>query len=138
MNKPTLPPCLTEVLVAYRPMIEAALRYGGFDHTFDDVASRVLSGKAYFFCNETACAVCEVVRFSQASSFHVWLAGGTLEGVLALTPEAEEVAKQLNCNRLTLTGRKGFARALQPHGWNHTHVTMERAVSARTHVKHHI
>lgn len=123
-------PSLTGLLLCWQRQIESALAHGCMDHTFDDVVQRVLNKQAFFYCNADAFAIMEPITYSRSTVYHCWLAGGTLAGVLELEEHAARDARAMGCNRLTLTGRKGFARALKDHGWKEAHVTMIKPLPA--------
>lgn len=125
-------PSLTEMLVTFKPQIEAALEYAGNHHNFDSVVARVLTGQARFYVNGDSFVITELQHYPQHSIVNVWLAGGNIEEIIDLTePVARDHAIILNYRLVTLsfTGRPGFARALKAHGWRTTHVRMETLVA---------
>jgi hypothetical protein len=95
-----------------RPYLEAALRRSGNEATLDDVKARIESGGAWFWPGERSAAVVEITR-----SAHFWLLGGDLREVLDRQEDGVKFARGMNCDRITLRGRPGWARVLQPYGY---------------------
>lgn len=48
---------------------------------------------------------------------HIWLAGGDLRELIGFTPGVAAFGRSMGCVAATLEGRKGWARALQQHGF---------------------
>ncbi len=116
---------ITEVMLRYKPEIEAALAYADHSHSFDQIVHAVLSGKLHFYPLESSFVIMEHRQYPNWSSYHCFLAGGRFDEINALTVTASENARKLGASKLTLTGRKGVARILPKHGWKLTHVLME-------------
>lgn len=59
-----------------------------------------------------------VTQFTPAPrTIHAWLAGGDLTELLRLIPGIESYARAMGCQYASVTGRKGWARALRPFGY---------------------
>ncbi len=126
MKDLTPPESLTETILRYKPQIEAALSFAGHSHSFDQIVSSVLTGKLHFYPLENSFVIMEHRQFGNWSSYHCFLAGGVFEEINALTDIAADNARKLGATKMTLLGRRGFERRLKPHGWNATHVLLER------------
>ena len=111
-----------------RPWIEAALEYSHGTHEFIDVVDAILSGKMQLWSNEHGCAVTEVIDYPRKRMLHVFLAGGSKEAISDLSEPALKWAKDIGCSDLTLTGRKGWTKALKNDGWTTSHVMMIKEV----------
>jgi len=109
---------IAEELVRCRQWIENALDKGGNTHNFIDICEGVLSGTMQLWSNEKACAITEIVVYPNKKVFHVFLAGGKMEEVLSLHDNSLEWAKSQGCEGMTLSGRKGWTKALKDRGWN--------------------
>lgn len=72
-----------------------------------DVLEAIESGQAHLWPGERSAAVCERV-----TTYHVWLAGGDLRELQAMERAAEAWARGNGCDRMSIIGRKGWARAL--------------------------
>lgn len=92
------------------PWIEAALEYDGGTHDVEDVLALVACGECQFWPGAKSAIVTEVVRHPKKTVLHFWLAGGDLEELEAMTPDIEKWAREQGCTRVTLTGRRGWAR----------------------------
>ena len=114
---------ITEELFRCKTWIERALAKGGNTHSFKDIVDGVLSGHMQLWFNEKACAITEIVVYPNKKVFHVFLAGGKMEKVLELHDNSLEWAKAQGCEGMTLSGRKGWQRALESRGWS-THQTV--------------
>lgn len=128
MQSAILPASMTERVLEYKHLIEAALSHGGFAHTFDDIVRGVLQGKLHFYPLDGAFVIMEHTKYSQYSIYHCFLAGGTLSAILSVQPHMQENARKLGAKKITITGRKGFTRVLPQHGWKHTLSLMELAL----------
>lgn len=128
MRDITPPDSQTEHLLRYKTQIEAALKHADNSHSFDQIVCGVLQGKLHFYPMPNSFVIMEVHQYPNWSAYHVFLAGGTFSEIIGLQPTMIENAKTLNCKRLTLTGRKGFAKRLQHHGWSQTHVHMSLTI----------
>jgi len=117
---------LTETLIRYKRGIEAALRHGEHSHSFDDIVRGVLTGQLHFYpLTDTSFAIMERQEYPNLSVYHCFLAGGDLADLVAAQGMISDNGGKLGCTKLTMMGRRGFARALPAHGWRETHVRME-------------
>lgn len=119
---------LEEQLVRCRPWIEAALEYSLGTHDFLNIVDAVLTGNMQLWVDEKGCAVTEVLDFPKKRILHIFLAGGELDAVRALENSAVEWAKSIGCSAFTLTGRRGWEKALKNDGWETTHSMMIKRI----------
>lgn len=82
-----------------------------------ELLSELQAGRAQLWAGETAAAVTQCVVGPDGPSLHVWLAGGRLDGVLAMREGVEAWARGHGCRAVTLAGRPGWARVLRPYGY---------------------
>ena len=108
---------IAEELMRCKTWIEDALNKGGNTHDFVDICEGVLSGHMQLWSNEKACAITEIVVYPNKKVFHVFLAGGKMKQVLELHDNSLEWAKAQGCEGMTLSGRKGWTKALMSRGW---------------------
>lgn len=92
------------------PYIRAALKYDGDTHDLEDVMLSVASGDRQFWPGQKSAIVTEVVRYPKKTVLHFFLAGGELQELEAMVPPIEEWAREQGCSRITLAGRRGWAR----------------------------
>jgi hypothetical protein len=98
--------------------IAAALEYDGDTHGIEDVLALVATGECQFWPGEKSAIITEIVRHPKKTVLHFWLAGGDLQELEAMSARIEEWAREQGCQRITLAGRKGWARTfLQGRGY---------------------
>ena len=68
----------------------------------------------------------EIVDFPRERHYHMFLGGGDLEEILAMHPQVEKAALDAGCVKLSVTGRRGWVKALIPHGWEEKHTTVHK------------
>jgi hypothetical protein len=84
-------------------------------HSLDDVWRGVLAGEFHFWPGRRSAAVGELVQHPRRRDYHVWLAGGDLTELKAMERSASAFARALGCDRMTIHGRPGWARALSDY-----------------------
>lgn len=99
------------------PWIEAALSYAGGTHTLDDIRAGIEKGRFALIALERSAFVVEIIEYPQAMALHIFLAGGDLEELKGFNSRMDEMARRLGCSRITIAGRKGFARVLTELGY---------------------
>jgi hypothetical protein len=107
-----------------RALLEPALDPGQ-SFTWDDVIERLKADRAQLWTGER-CAMITELHTDQSA--HVWLAGGSLTGLLDLMPECIETARFWGVKRITIKGRKGWDRALRQHGFRRAGDFLEMAI----------
>jgi hypothetical protein len=93
-----------------RPFIEAALEYSGGTHTFGDVVGALVSGEMQLWATDSAAVVTELQMFPQYRACNFFLAGGDMNQLAHFQRVIGEWAKAQGCQRLTITGRRGWER----------------------------
>lgn len=128
VNTPQLP--LTHTLRQYiddldrhRHHIEAALEYAQHSHTFDDIVAMVMHGHLRLWSLPNSVMLTEVITYPRYKTYHVFLGGGDLQEILDMHPQVEQAAREAGCSKLSVTGRHGWKKALQAHGWVPAHIT---------------
>ena len=112
----------------YRELIEAALDYGGGTHTFEDVVAMVAEGRAQLWPAPRGVAITEIIVYPRKRVLHIWLASGEMDQLLDMIDSAEQWGRTRGCTSLTMSGRIGWQRVLDKHGFKPVLVTMERAM----------
>lgn len=124
----TMQNTLLNEIMRCRQWIEAALEYSHDTHDFKDIVDAILIGNMQLWSTENSCAVTEVITFPKKKMLHVFLAGGDMGEIRSLTKPAIEWAKGIGCSDMTLTGRKGWTKALKSDGWEDSHVMMIKRI----------
>jgi len=111
-----------------RGWIEAALEYGGGTHYYEDIAEGVTSGVLQLWPAERGCWVTEVTQYPRKKVLHVFLAAGELDQIIDMHESVVQWAKTQGCQSLTLSGRKGWTKALEDLDWKPKMVFMEKGI----------
>lgn len=93
-----------------RAWLEPALADGD---TWLEVLARLKENTAQLWFGDGCAMVTEI----WGADFHVWLAGGSLRGIMALRPRVEETARFWGLKKITIGGRLGWNRVLRHHGY---------------------
>ena len=109
-----------------RARLEDALVQGGGDHTPAELAEEVRAGRAQCFHNTRAVVFTQIEEHRLWKGLRVYAAAGSLEDVMTLQPELEDLAKREGCSKLIMIGRLGWRRVLPKYGWRETMVVFER------------
>lgn len=111
-----------------KPFLADALAYTGL-HSVDDVLEQVQDGSALFYPVRGGAAVFRVVEYPQKRVLLIWLYGGemasNMEGVLGA---ADFHAEEQDCTEVMVIGRRGWERALKPHGFAHQGVVLTKGI----------
>lgn len=119
---------LEDELVRCKKWIKAALRYSGGTHTYEDVADNIRSGKQQLWPAEQSCVVTEIIAYPRKKTIHIFLAGGNMDEIHSMQPDVMAWAKHYGCEKMTMAGRKGWARANLKIGWKESLVLMEKVI----------
>jgi len=111
-----VPPVIYE-LDRCRDWIQAALDVGGNTHDFSDIVEGVLKGSMQLWAGETGCAITEIVVYPKKKVLHVFLAGGDMGQIIDFQESAIQFGKMNGCEAMTLSGRRGWTKVLNKHGW---------------------
>jgi len=77
---------------------------------------------------EKSIALTEVIEYPRQKHYHVFAAGGDLDDIVATIPQIEQAARDAGCCKLTISGRRGWVRALVPQGWTEQFATCVRSI----------
>ena len=109
-----------------RVWIEAALEYSGGTHLYEDIVEAVIEGRMQLWPAKNSCWVTEITAFPRKKVLHVFLAGGELDEILEMHEYVVQWAIEQGCESMTLTGRKGWVKALKNKGWKSQLVLLEK------------
>ena len=122
-------PTALEAMLPYRILLNSALEYSGGTHDFEDVVAEVATGAMQFWPARLSCVVTQIVCYPKMRALHIFLAAGDLEEIKNMDETFREFGKQLDCKHITLSGRKGWIRALADIGYTPVHTTMAKEIS---------
>lgn len=102
----------------FKPYIDAALVYAGGTHEFSDVEAMVEAGTAQFWPGVHSCVITQIDYQPRRRVFTIFLAGGNLAEIEAMTPLILQYGYEQGCTAATFTGRRGWERTfLTRTGW---------------------
>lgn len=105
-------------LSKHKRFIEDALRQGWQGHTYEDVCRGVEEGDMQAWTSKHAIIITQIILFPKFKQFYIFLAGGNLAELEAMSPTLEAWAKEQGCKRAVLIGRPGWQRTyLARTGW---------------------
>ena len=115
-------------LAGARPLLEAALSYGGGTHSYEDVVAMIDRKEAIFWPGPNSVIVTQIQEHPQTRTLHFFLAGGNSAELEVMVPGILAWAKaERGCTAATMTGRKGWERSfLTRRGWKTTLVVMTK------------
>lgn len=107
-----------------RHVMERALPYTHRTHEINDLVLLVLQGRARLWTTANSFCIVERVVYPRQVNYHVFLAGGDLDELRGLHEEVIVAAKADGAGAITLTGRRGWVKALAEWGWKEEYATM--------------
>ena len=93
-----------------RQHVEAALEYSGGTHHFDDVLDMVRDSRLQVWPATGSIVLTEIIVYPRLKNLHYFLAGGDLDELSRMRPIIESWGKSVGCTRVTLAGRRGWAK----------------------------
>ncbi len=80
----------------------------------EEAKALILSERAQLWCGEGCAGVTEITADDR---LHILLAGGSLDGLLAMRPDVEAFARAMGCRAVFLSGRLGWRRIFPRFGY---------------------
>jgi len=117
-----------DVVGPYRELLEMALARAGGTHTYEDVLQSISVGDMFFWPASKSCLVTEIVQYPRLRALHVFLAAGDLVEIKDMESSLISFAKSLKCSALSMSGRKGWTKALKNMDWHEAHVTLVKQI----------
>lgn len=115
---------LMKQMLDRKHMIEAALAYAEGTHTFDDIVAMVLQNRLYWMALPNSFIITEIVTYPRMKHLNGFLAGGDLEEIRKQQYRLIEAAQLAGCSAITLSGRRGWVKALRDLGWRESHTSI--------------
>ena len=108
-----------EHLERLRQHVEAALEYSGGTHQFEDVLEMVAKNQLQVWPATQSIVLTEIIVYPRLKNLHYFLAGGDLDELSRMRPMIESWGKSLGCTRVSLAGRRGWAKTfLKDEGYS--------------------
>lgn len=90
--------------------LEDALEYGHGGYDIEDILIAVAGGEMQLWTHDNSAAVTQVVFFPREKILNIALAGGQLEELEFLLPQALRFAEAAGCKTALVFGRRGWAK----------------------------
>lgn len=118
------------LLIQHRKGLEKALSYTNDLYTFEDVVEQVEAGKLHILEFRHSIVVYGIDQHPRGRVLNVFLATGNLPDMSFLEAGLVKIARIYGCKRISLTGRRGWARSFLTYaGWHESPlVTLEREI----------
>jgi hypothetical protein len=98
-------------------MIGEALEYDP-SYGVEDVLAEVTERRAELWLGEESIAVTNIIDKPKVRQFHIWIAAGNLVELMdEVYPQIEARAREFGCTVITISGRRGWIRALKKEGF---------------------
>jgi len=100
-----------------REYLEAACIHGGI-YSIEDVENSSDVDTTQVWESDSFAFLTNIIETPAGKRLEIWLAGGDLQGILAMEPAVAEFAKQNDCVSVDLNGRLGWQKFLpeyKPH-----------------------
>ena len=108
-----------EHLERLRQHVEAALEYSGGTHQFEDVLEMEEKNQLQVWPAIQSIVLTEIIVYPRLKNLHYFLAGGDLDELSRMRPMIESWGKSLGCTRVSLAGRRGWAKTfLKDEGYS--------------------
>ena len=108
-----------EHLERLRQHVEAALEYSGGTHQFEDVLEMVEKNQLQVWPATQSIVLTEIIVYPRLKNLHYFLAGGDLNELSRMRPMIESWGKSIGCTRVSLAGRRGWAKTfLKDEGYS--------------------
>tara|TARA_R110000824_G_scaffold275258_3_gene463958 strand:- start:511 stop:918 length:408 start_codon:yes stop_codon:yes gene_type:complete len=117
-----------EAMLPYRKMLQEALAYSGNSHTFQHIVDRVEMQSMQFWPMEKSCLVTEYIKYPKFNTLHIFLAGGDLEEIKSIDPTLQILCRKVGAKYISLSGRRGWVKALADLDYEVSHVTLAKEV----------
>tara|TARA_R110001599_G_scaffold227431_2_gene426544 strand:+ start:111 stop:524 length:414 start_codon:yes stop_codon:yes gene_type:complete len=117
-----------EAMLPYRKMLVEALNHSGGSHTFQNIVDSVQQEVMQFWPMEKSCLVTEVINYPNIKCLHIFLAGGDLEEIKSIDSTLEFLCQEIGADYISLSGRRGWIKALADIGYELSHVTLAKKV----------
>ena len=107
-----------------RAFLEPALEYSGGTHEWEDIAEGVYSNRMQLWANARGTAITEIVKYPRKTVLNVFIAGGDMDQLLEMLESAKHWGRLQGCDTIAMSGRHGWLRVLNRHGWKGQFSTM--------------
>lgn len=115
-------------LIPNESAVRLALLESG-THTIEDVHRRIDEGRAQVWVHQYGTIITEIIDHPRLSELNYWIVAGDIGDCMKLIPHIEAYGRSMNVARSIGTGRRGFQKVLEKHGWKLHAVTMVKEMT---------
>lgn len=87
------------------------------DATEEEVIAELAANRAQLWPGERSAMVTMLNNTPEGRCLHIWLAGGDMHELVAMTPGLEAWGRQQGCHYANIHGRRGWERVGRNLGW---------------------
>ena len=109
--------------------LEQALEHGGGAFALHDIVEGLEQGRFQLFWNNGGIAVTEIIQCPRKRYLNIFLAAGEMKAVLKLHKKVEKFAREMECNFMQASARKGWEKFNPEYGWKTTHTVYQRELT---------
>ena len=84
-------------------------------HSELDLFEMIVHKSAYLVALKESAGVLEIINYPKFKACRIWLAGGNMKELLSFYPKIQLFAKENNCKRMEIVGRKGWEKVHKDH-----------------------
>jgi len=106
-------------LLEWQEHIEKAMGHVDNQYSFNDIVASVIRGERHFYKFDGCCVIMQREAYPAYSIYHCFVACGDMQAIKDAEPKINEIAKELGCKYMAISGRTGWPRALKNDGWKH-------------------
>tara|TARA_R110002096_G_scaffold54752_2_gene141131 strand:+ start:974 stop:1390 length:417 start_codon:yes stop_codon:yes gene_type:complete len=123
-----------EAMLPYKKMLLEALAYSGGSHSFQDIVDNVSKEVMQFWPMDKSCLVTEIITYPKFKTLHIFLAAGDLTEIKSIDSTLEVLCQEIDAKYISLSGRRGWVKALADIGYEMSHVTLAKKVKEKENV----
>ncbi|MED5549876.1 MAG: hypothetical protein VX529_11015 [Pseudomonadota bacterium] len=110
-------------------LIQSAINQSKEGYTLEEVLTEIVEGRSVLLTSENALLVAKLYGRHGRITAHGWLGAGSLTELIdEIMPQAEAWARRQGASRMTVDGRRGWARALRDSGFEEESVTVGKDI----------
>jgi hypothetical protein len=82
-------------------------------HLWEDIVEGLLNKRFHLLPLKNSALICEFIQYPRLKALNIFLAGGDLEEIKALTPHLYSWAKDCGADRIEIRGRIGWLKVFK-------------------------
>ena len=103
--------------------LQIALDHGGNTHSVEDVFEALESGQMQMLWKDNSGIVTMVSQYPRKRAMTVFLVFGDMDEAMTMQPQLVQMAKDMGCEFIEMSGRVGWSKVLPKYGWHKTGIS---------------